>query len=200
MPINHDKEWDAQALKLELGMLENIRASAEKWTTTLGTLTGLVSIGTLLGSGSAFDKLAEPMRWLFALALCVALLTALVAIYLGALASQGFPNIAQYTGYDIRRATMQKTEAAADWLIRSRQWVTPALISALVASGILLFGRAASPTVPSSVVATLPSGNIVCGPLIAMANGTMTIDSAGKNFNLKGAKNLVPIDHCPEKK
>ena len=200
MPIiNIDDLWDDYAAKLETAMLENIRAIAEKWTATLATLTGLVSIGTLFGANDAFDALQEPWKTLFAISLLIALLCTVVSLFYGALASQGFPESGiPFTGTNIKVAVLKRSNTARTQLTNSRNVVIPALAFAFVASAILLFGRTASQK--GLLYGESASGEVICGSVIILPDKTIGIDSVGKQQTLVRAKNLMPIDYCPENK
>ena len=86
-----DREWANLADELKFEALPQIRSAAEKWTTTITSLTGVFSLITLIKGREDITDLKFEYEVAVAICLGVALLLAFVAIRQAALAAQGNP-------------------------------------------------------------------------------------------------------------
>lgn len=167
-----DLAWAVAAAKLRADQLTNVRASAEKWATAMGSLIALVSVSTMLTGRDALLKIDPPWRLSVLVLADVAVAAAAFATYLGARASQGEPEEFWATGADLSRKMPGWIEAAIRDLARARGAAIVALLSAGAAAGAFVTAPAPAPTQAGDGLSIVvqAEGPIPCGRLGASAN------------------------------
>lgn len=78
-------DWAEAAVR---DRLPRLRATAAAWQQTVGTVAGLLGIGTLFNADAVVDKMSEPEKAWFAVLAIAAFLAASGSIALASLASQ----------------------------------------------------------------------------------------------------------------
>jgi hypothetical protein len=197
-----EEKWGEQAVKLEVGMVESIRASAEKWGASISTLTALVGASTVFGSGEAIAKLSdEAQRWVWA-GFAVATVSAVVAVYLAAIAAQGVPKLQTYDAQNVYEASLTKSEQAAGWLWWSRLLIFPAMLGFGVAASFLTFGETKEEAKkPALHIAFFANKDAICGPFSTMPSKTDVGLKVGETVvSIQGAVSVLEVKACSDSK
>jgi len=141
--IPEDLRWELRADQLYASRLSDTRATAEKWTTAITSITGVFGIVALIKGPETIGTLLTPWRWIVYSLVIIAVLVALGAIGLAAAAAGGTPRVARLSGSDARRWEGWQASAAKHELIYSRRTAYVAVLAMLAAIGITWFGPTA---------------------------------------------------------
>lgn len=134
-----DREWQARARRLSLDSLYDVRAVAGRWATTVGSLTGLLSLVALVAGPRSADQL--PLGWRVVAGVCVlaAIGCAGYATWCAAEAAQGSIGSALNTYAQVRDRFREQERTARVRLDRSRVFVVAAMGALVVAVGLTWF-------------------------------------------------------------
>ena len=196
------ERWEERANDLSFNELSRIRASAEKWMTTIGALAGLTTILALLQGSDRIGKLDVLPKVLVIILLLAALAAAAWAIFTGALAAQGSPDPDKAIINDpdiVRNWYRQEAEKAARQLRNSRRAALAAVFLLGLGTALSWLWPAPAPSSPQTA-AILQDGSVVCGELERDANGALSIKapgSASKPVALTGVASMTAIAKCP---
>ena len=141
--IPEDLRWELRADQLYASRLNDTRATAEKWTTGITSITGVFGIVALIKGPETIGTLLTPWRWIVYSLVIMAVLLALCAIGLAAAAAGGTPRVARLSGSDARTWEGWQASAAKKELIYSRRTAYVAVLAMLAAIGITWFGPTA---------------------------------------------------------
>ncbi len=196
-----DLVWNELAAKYRTEELTNLRARAEKWATAMASLIALVSVSTIVTGRDALGKVAPDWRLGLVVAALVSVLSAAAAIYFGARAAQGEPEVFWATG----RVLQEKSRIWAANVIRDLKRARVAAIGALLAAALaatgLVFAPAAPPASAGNVLIVQRGGAVSCGKLGAAAGGlTVTPPTEGAAANVIQASSVIavhPVSACP---
>jgi hypothetical protein len=194
-----DAAWQRRAEELQFSALPGIRATAERWAATVGSLTGIFAIAAIIKGPSditavrgGLDLLGLHLSWSVAAGILVAaaLACASAAVVLAAMAAQGTPRRFRFTGIELRRLIPRETIQAARQLRASRILAVSAIPLLGLATGIIWYatppGRSGA-----TVLVTTKTGAIVCGTL-RRGEGALHIEDQ------RGAVTVMPFDRIQE--
>lgn len=191
-----DATWQRRAEELQFSALPAIRATAEKWAATVGSLTGIFAIAAIIKGPSditavrgSLKLLAFRLPWSAAAGILVgaALACASMAIVLASMAAQGTPRRFRFTGTELRRLYPTETIRAACQLRASRILAITAIPLLGLAIGIVWYATPAERPA-GSVLITTKAGAVVCGTP-RRSDGSLRIDS-GQDVEIS-----VPFNH-----
>lgn len=193
-----DRKWAEKAQELEFNALENVKKAADKWATTIGSLTGLLGIITLIKGPEDIQGLTPLFQGLVGLFLFLTLSFAFASMYLAALAAQGEPHSIWATGPDLRRNSGIAAEKAVKRLAASRKWVIPAVVALTIAVGLTWFGQRKSDVKPTSAVVVQKSGVVLCGEITVNGQGGLQLKPKDNPVSdLNKVATLIIVDECP---
>jgi hypothetical protein len=194
----NDRKWAAKARELEFDALTRVKSAAEKWATTIASLTGVFGIITLIKGPEDITELTMGARVVVGVLLFIAVLCAAGSIYLAALAAQGVPNKIWLDASSVRKAFQDAADKAADRLSCSRKLVVPAVILLAIAIGLTWFGpRPAAPIPAVNVLVVQRSGAVSCGELKSDEQGHLALKAKGELLGLNEIVSLSTIAKCP---
>ncbi len=126
-----DREWQVRAERLTLDSLYDVRAVAGRWATTIGSLTGLLSLVALVAGPRTVDQL--PLGWRIVTGVCVLLAIGCAgcSTWCAAEAAQGSIGSGLST-YAQARDRFREQELAAVALLRRARILVVAAMAALV--------------------------------------------------------------------
>ncbi len=199
MPPDEQKIWRDKGATIEADQIKNVRASATAWASTIGTVTGVSAVVTLLTQRDTISKLAAGYQIALALLFGLSALCAIAAVYRGARAATG--NLTP-TGSDPRSLRY----AVESEPLRTIQAIQDSKGFALLSALLLLVGiyvtwiGASSHTAPT--VYLLPGARHAsyCGPLITDAHtGQIALDPGHNlaHITIVDPATLTKIDACP---
>lgn len=174
--------------------LSRVRAAATAWRNGLaGLLAALAGFGLIKGQ-SDISRLS--VQW--GVAVGVLLLWAVIAGALGALllirAANGRPSVVSTRNLLGRVAADHKEALAAATALRRGIALTLGCAALLVAAvGATWYG----PGRPQpALLVTTPVGS-VCGTLVRLSNGRITLETAAGETTLVQPSTVVPVEACP---
>jgi hypothetical protein len=199
--IDDMRKWEKRADDLAFEQLPQIRAKAEKWVTTISTLTGLTSVLALLQGRDDISALTQEAEIIVGILLGLALSAAIAAIYYGALASQGTPQNILNDPVSVRNWYSQSAQKAANQLKWSRLLAVLTVLFLASAIYITWFGPVEpDATTNSNMLVVNQLGNVVCGSLVTAPSGLLALNSTSKTgqfIALDNVISLTTIDKCP---
>jgi hypothetical protein len=137
--LPEDLRWELRAERLYASRLTDMRATAEKWTAGVTSITGVFGIVALIKGPETIGTLLMPWRWIVYGLVIAAVLVALLAIGLAAAAAGGTPRIARLSGREAHTWDGWQASAAKHELIYSRRAAFAAVFAMLAAIGITWF-------------------------------------------------------------
>lgn len=170
--------WQEAADDAATGALGSLRASAEKWSSTLATLLALGgTVFVLKGPATLAEVPNEAWRIVIFIGMAVSGLLAGIAVLLAAMAAQGStPKLfTNWNGPTLERETTIRTEKAALQLRAARCLGMLAAVVVFVAGAIGVWFGVTPNASPQSVVVVVKSGAIYCGELAKSSNGEVTV-------------------------
>lgn len=194
-----DREWANLADEFKFEALPQIRSAAEKWTTTITSLTGVFSLIALIKRREDITDLKFEYEVAVAICLGVALLLAFVAIRQADLAAQGNPTQIYNNPDQLEAQNGAAIEDARNKLQSSRVLVVPATLLIAVAIGITWFGPTDAATSSVSAVAIRQTGTTMCGVLSTDSSGNLLLatNTSGSPTPLEDTVTLNIVDQCP---
>jgi hypothetical protein len=129
--IPEDLRWELRAEQLYGARLGDVRATAEKWTASVTSITGVFSIVALIKGPDAIGALKAAYFYTAIPLIALAVLLALIAIYLGALAAGGTPRVGRLSGREARFWLGFQASAAQHELKYSRRTAMLAVFAML---------------------------------------------------------------------
>lgn len=197
-PVNADlRNWEQIAVQLPTHSLQPVRDAARSWATTLSALVGISTVLGLAQGRDSFSKLAFGTQLAFALALIIALTTAVAAIYSAAIASQGKPYKGWNDAGSVRNWYNKEVDNAVANLRRS--WFLSGIAVVTLAAAILInwFGPLQQ-NAGVSILAVQKSGSIVCGTLQKEKAGNLVISKDGQpSIYLNSTTSFTIVSSCP---
>lgn len=198
--------WQQRAEELEFETLPALRATADKWAATVGSLTGVLAITALVKGPSDITKvegtvhaLGVSLSWraVIGVLLASAVALATAAIVCAALAAQGSPEEFRFSGAELRRRYLKASQTAAKQLSWSRRLAITAVPLLAVASGIVWFATPVSDP-DNMVLVSRTNGAIVCGTLRASTDG-LHVDTGDSDVVIAFAEtaSVIPTKSCP---
>jgi hypothetical protein len=134
--------WAKEALRLEVAALPAVRASAERWTASLGAVLGGVGLGALLRGPGDFDQLAGTPSALGKVCFIAAVVAGCAATASAAVAAQVTRVRVLLPGGATFRVAAQRATSRAFRLLRASQILAgAAVVLLLLAVGILWWGN-----------------------------------------------------------
>jgi hypothetical protein len=193
-----DPKWEQKAKELQFTALENIKSAAEKWATTISSLTGLLGIITLIKGPEDINGLTPDYQAYVGIALATTLLCAFLSIYYAAIAAQGIPSEIWANGRSLRDASQLAAKEAARRLSISRKLVIPAVLALAVAVGLTWFGERTSKADSTAAIVVQNSGAVMCGELTVGEQGNLQLKPTDKTITeLNDVATLSIVDRCP---
>jgi hypothetical protein len=207
-----DQVWEDEANEARHKALDNVRATAKEWGTSIGLILGAFTTAAFLkgpealkdvpANGftmTAFGVPYEPARVVTWLVIVGALVLAF-ALAAAALAAQGTPGwTEQMSGPDYAVKSMQATKASINWLFRSR--MATALAAALILLGMAVAWTAEleKPKADAATSAIVGAGTAaVCGILTTGPDGAVSVTpKGGTALGLDPAASVTIVDSCP---
>jgi hypothetical protein len=202
-----DAAWQRRAEELQFSALPGIRATAERWAATVGSLTGIFTIAAIIKGPSditavrgSLGLLGLHLSWSVVAGILVAaaLACASTAIVLAAMAAQGTPRRFRFTGVELRRLYPTETIRAARQLRASRILAVCTIPLLGLATGVIWYATPAERPA-ASVLVTTKTGAIVCGTL-RRSDGALRINdgrSAETVVPFDRVQGIVPLSSCP---
>jgi MFS family permease len=175
-------------------VLERLRAAAAGWVTTIGLLTAAFSIAATFGFAFDFILLDNDQQDLVKIAIFAAIVAVVLAIILGAIASQGWPtNQIEGDELETARQRIRQAKSAAGLLLASRISAGVAALCFLAVLWFSLWGERDDPAYVYTIVAATPSeGAVACGVLITdEESGDLSLDQVGS-----GATEVAITDYA----
>ena len=198
-PAPRPPDWDRWAKEAEdvrHESLKNARASAEKWTGTIGTLLGLFStVAIVSGPNTIKDLDNSVVRWVALAAIAVAGALAGVSVVVGAYAAQGrLVKVGNLDWDRLEDHTVAETDGVRSKLKVSRATAIAAAVT-LLAAGLVVAAstavEAGKPASGSSVVIVDGGGGLRCGHL-SVNRGTVKVGGQ----QVKHVRQVVPVGQC----
>jgi hypothetical protein len=182
--------------------LDDVRAVAGKWETTIGTLLGIIGVVAFIEGPDKLADMPDAAQWVLIVTVAIAAGLALGAVILAALAAQGTPRrFRTLTGRTLARTSAAAAETAVRNLNVSRG-LAIAAASLLVAGTLVAWGVGISQsddekTAPNVVVETV-SGALRCGVLAVEGEGVGLVNAEKTPIVLDGVVTLLEVvDACP---
>jgi hypothetical protein len=196
-----DLLWEERAEKLRFDSLADIRKSAEKWAGSIGAVTGVFGIVSLIKGRDAVTDLTRSAEISVGILVALALLFALRGILLAALAAQGTPRLIRFSGERIRTAYRAEARLAMDLLKYSRVLTVLAVLVFATAVGLTWYGptkKAEEPGGPKILVVRR-SGAVACGLLKGGTNGGFIVEIRGQRIpvSVGDVVSLTAVSSCP---
>lgn len=207
-----DEQWEEEASEARHKALDNVRATAKEWSTSIGLILGAFTTAAFLKGPEALKDVpadgfklkalfvtfeAAPVVLWTVIAGGLALAFALAA---AAVAAQGTPGwTKQLTGQVYAIKSMDATKRSIRWLVVSR-------LATALAAGLILLGMAIAwtaqlekPKAAETTSAIVSSGGIpVCGTLATGSDGAVSVTpKGGAPQPLDAAANVTIVDGCP---
>ena len=193
----YERKWAAKAEELEFTSLERVKTAAEKWATSIASITGIFGIVTLIKGPPEIAGLAPPYPLVVGVALLLSVTSALASIALAALAAQGVPEKLWNTALDTKSLYKAATKRAAAKLLWSRLAVVPAVLAMITAVGVTWFGARVPPKAPNFLVVS-DAGIVFCGTLSSDLEGQSSLRLAnGSPVALEHVAIIVTVSTCP---
>lgn len=148
-----DVEWERKAERLEGEDLASARATGEKWTATVSSLTGVLSIVALIKGPEDVSKLPTWGERVVIGSVGLAVSLAVVAIILGALAAYGLPRQLRPLGGPLRREQAREARKARQFVAGSVASAVGAVIFLAAAIGVTWGATPEDPVAPPEVLA-----------------------------------------------
>jgi lysylphosphatidylglycerol synthetase-like protein (DUF2156 family) len=155
-----DRAWQDQADRLDRDALPALRAVAGRWTATIGALTGLLGLVTLVGGPAAVDQLIDGWRVATGVLVLGAVLAASGATWLAADA-QGGARRTLTTYHRLREGYRAETGRVQRRLWQSKLTTAVAVAALIVAAAFTWF----APRQPDKVLVVQRGGQVQCFPL-----------------------------------
>jgi hypothetical protein len=190
------ERWEEIAEELPFGQLERVRTSADKWLTTISALTGLTSLLTLLASGETTRQPTDVPQFLVGAFLALAFISAISAIYLGALAAQGGSTKILNDPLEVRNWYRDEAAKAANHLLSSRRFALAAAILVGLSTFVAWYGPDEQESMTSAII-TLQSGTILCKTILTDANGNVVFDLGTLSNPIQNVSSLQLVEECP---
>jgi hypothetical protein len=192
-----DQRWYDIVEQQELGLLDRVRGSAEKWAGTLTALVGLLGFTALVKGPTDVAALTPVGGIIVGVALLVAFLLAVAAMMLAALAAQGVPARLKNRGDTVRAAHIRAAKRAGKRLTLSRYLSLCFLGTLAFAIGYTWYGERA--TQPAGQTVTIQqSGVTLCGTLRTDDAGHLhLIARNGAVTPLDQVLSMTRVDACP---
>ncbi len=175
---------EAERQKLRNAELESVRKSADAWRGGLAGIAALVTTVALVKGKESIDEFTDTWQYIIASTMAVTLLVAAVGLFYGIRASAGDPSewdesrLDREDGVsDLKHALALKAIGDLD-IARKASFTTLGLLALLV--GFTFFGEDAPPD-PSKVRVTPLTGPAACGTSLGIADGQLSIETAGGN-------------------
>ena len=192
------QRWEKRLVDLETEELSKVRAAAEKWAATLGTLLGLAGTVLIVRGADEIGDLSDGTKLAIGLLLLLAFAAAVTATILTAYAAQGTPkDLAWPTAATLREWEHEQAKKAKGLLFHSR-WITlVAVLAIAVAVAVAWLGKAAESS-GSTVLFTPAAGNPLCGSLVNTDAG-LALEIGDEQVALPAGPydNTISVDSCP---
>lgn len=134
-----DREWQARARRLTVDSIFEVRAVAGRWATTIGSLTGLLSLVALVAGPRSADQLPLWGRVVTGLFVLAAIGCAGYATWCAAEAAQGRIATALSTYAQVRDLFRAQEREATRQLGRAKVFVLAAMGALVVAVALTWF-------------------------------------------------------------
>jgi MFS family permease len=191
--------WEEKVEQLEFEALDRVRTTAEKWAVSLGGILGLFSTLLLVKGPSDIGGLTRDFKVIVGVVLVLALLAAVLAVYLAGLAAQGIPEtVAWPSGAELREWERNQAKRAKARLRRSRQLTVPAVGLVIGAIALTWYGPRPPARTPTAV--TVPVRDVaMCGNLLPRRKAIAIRSTRAKGSPANGASagDLVVVAKCP---
>jgi hypothetical protein len=186
-----DLVWESQRQNARMESLKRTQEIAEKWTTTISALTGLFTLAGIITGTEAIARVrSEWWFWIVPFCFAFAFITALLSIYLGALAAQGVPHAPNMDGHRYRLVSVADALKAGVQLKWSRRTVVAAALALGLGVGMMLYGPASSTPI-SYVKMEMVDGSVLCTDLQTLPGGNLA-----PLATLSGVLNVTLVNDC----
>jgi hypothetical protein len=188
--------WDEAATAYAVDSLTRIRASAEKWVGTIGTLLGLFGTLVVVAGPEALTDVSDPRRQTHLLvAFGVAGGLAAAAIVVGSLAAQGSTKLwDDWNGETFAAYLLTNGNTAAAQLSWSR-WLGTAAAFLVFAAGLYgasgQVGRPEPSAATTDVLVVAADGTVACG-VLDVEDGSLRV--AGRAVD--GVRQVEAVSAC----
>ncbi len=195
LPTPLDYKWEQRVVDLEATVLTDLRGSAEKWRTALGSLTGVVAGAAAVGAPFIGSNLTDGGT---KVALGVTIAAAIVALLIGTVASMrasiGVPAAIKNSGSALRKWTYAEWKIIGQCL-QVAHWATGIGLAALCVAFAIGFFGSSNPTQNARI--TTPAGEF-CGVFSADGSTVMVTGMDGTVHAVKFAQitALKIVDGC----
>jgi hypothetical protein len=179
-----EAKWEARAETLSFDALPNLRATAEKWTGTIGSILAIFTVVALVKGPEDVTKVKGTARFisyetLAVIGVGVAIICAVFATILAANAAYGLPKDFRFTGAKVRQLHRVETWKSALALKWARYLSVAAVVALGLAVSITWLATPEKAEPASSVLVVRSVGRPVCGALQASAPGTIQVLEKG---------------------
>ena len=197
MPASAEEEWrywDTKATELRRSQLTTVQTAATKWSAVLTALLGVFGTVAFAGGLTTIDKLPSPWDAIAKTLTTLAVITAIIAIWVLNRAAGGL-SIAKYHGISAATTRDIHTTGAerALGLLKFGKYFAVATAALVLVGSLLVLWVREKPEVPAppTLLAVVDQG-LICGEL-ASVEGKLTVDGRPAET----ATYIVPVSACP---
>jgi hypothetical protein len=187
-----DAKWQQLADELPFETLQRVRSSAAKWAATIGSITGVFAIVTLIKGPEDISKLASPWKGSTVVLVILSLALATVGLYAAATAAQGNIDRARVAGGTVRELHRTGIESAVKNLTVSK-WAVVLSVASLAMAILITWTKTPAEAAPSTAVLVISGSpnarTSMCGSLV----GTTMTDLLVRPPDAKDAI-TIPLD------
>jgi hypothetical protein len=213
-PLSEDDErWEEEATDARHQALDNVRATAKEWGTSIGLILGAFTTAAFLkgpealkdvpGAGfklTAFGIITYEPAPIVLLSVLGGALVLAFALAAAAFAAQGTPGWSeQLTGQVYAVKSMEATKASIGWLLTSR-------LATAAAAALILLGMAVAwtadlnrPTTDQTTSAIVGAGAVaICGVLATGPDGAVSVTPKGSApRDVDPTASVTIVESCP---
>jgi hypothetical protein len=131
-----DRRWQEMANELQFNALAYVREAAERWTKTVGSITGAFGLLALFAGPMNIARSAPTVRILLGTLLVLTIIIGVAATLLAAQAAQGTPKLVLSTYQTFRADYLRQLEQSSRGLRRSRLLSLIGILPLVIAIGV----------------------------------------------------------------
>jgi hypothetical protein len=198
-----DVRWEDEALEERHRGLAAVRASATKWSESIGALLGVFAVVAFVKGPDTFTDVHGWEAEAAALLVVLAAALAAAAVLLAAIAAQGAAqDVSILDGWALRTLTAERIKAAAKQLAWSRVLAVTATMCVLLAVGLTWLAALderdeKQSTGQSALLVSGAAKEVVCGTLTMTAAGLRVVPKRGRPHDVVSPETLTLVSSCP---
>jgi hypothetical protein len=198
-----DVRWEDEALEERHRGLAAIRASAAKWSESIGALLGVFAVVAFVKGPDTFTGVRGREAEAAALLVILAAALAGAAVLLAAIAAQGVAqDVSLLDGWAFRTLAAARIRTAAKQLAWSRVLAVTATMCVLLAVGVTWLAaleerREKQSTGQRALLVSGPRNEVVCGTLTMTPAGLRITPKRGRPHAVVSPEALTLVSRCP---